>query len=139
MQSHGWEETELRRILVANELAPRAAREALAFAGADVPETSLQTALLLASELVTNSVRHGPTDGRIGFFVSIGRDRLRVEVSDGSPEGARPAKPSGAGGYGLAFVAALASRWGAGHDGDLNVTWFEVDLPLPGAANADLA
>src|SRR6187455_1988127 len=60
MQTSAWEATELRKSLAANEHAPKAARDALSFVGADIPEKPLQTALLLASELVTNSVVHGP-------------------------------------------------------------------------------
>ena len=70
---------------------------------------------------------------RVGVFVGVGRDRLRVEVSDGSAQGARPRSPSEEGGYGLALVASLASRWGAGREDGLNLTWFELDLPSPGA------
>jgi hypothetical protein len=66
-------------------------------------------------------------------FIGVGRDRMRVEVSDGSKQGARPKTPSEQGGYGLALVAELATRWGAGHQNSLNVTWFELDLPSPGA------
>ena len=69
----------------------------------------------------------------VGVFVGVGRDRLRVEVSDGSAQGARPRSPSEEGGYGLALVASLASRWGAGREDGLNLTWFELDLPSPGA------
>ena len=60
METSAWEATELRKALPANEHAPKAARDALSFVGADIPEEPLQTALLLASELVTNSVVHGP-------------------------------------------------------------------------------
>jgi transcriptional regulator with XRE-family HTH domain len=133
MASHAWEETELRKMFPANELAPRSAREALSYVGADIPQSSLDTALLLSSELVTNSVRHGPPNGRIGFFVAVARDRLRVEVADHSPHSARPKPPTEAGGFGLAFVDTLADRWGAGPRDGLNVAWFELDLPLPGA------
>ena len=35
-----------------------------------------------------------------------------------------------------AFVAEMASRWGSERDDGMNVTWFELDLPLPGATQA---
>lgn len=130
-----WEETELRKTLAANEHAPRSGREAVLFVGSGIPEALLETARLLASELVSNSVRHGPTGPKavIGFLVEVGRKRLRVEVSDGSAEGARSRQPDETGGYGLALVDAMASRWGSERQGDLNMTWFEIDLPHPGA------
>jgi transcriptional regulator with XRE-family HTH domain/anti-sigma regulatory factor (Ser/Thr protein kinase) len=125
-----WEAAELVKTFVADERAPRYAREALAAVAIDLPTPQVEIARLLVSELVTNSVLHGPTgaDVTIILFVGVGRDRLRVEVSDGATKRARPK----AGGYGLTLVAELASRWGAGRENDLNVTWFELDLPLPG-------
>ena len=137
MQTSSWEATELRKTLPANEHAPRAARDALSFVGADIPEEPLQTALLLASELVTNSVVHGPFDpSSVGLLISVERNILRVEVSDDSPHAAAPKTPGESGGLGLTFVAEMASRWGSGRDNGVNVTWFELDLPLPGATPA---
>ena len=56
-----WEETQLRRTLAANEHAPRSARDVVSFVGSGIPEETLEIARLLTSELVSNSVRHGPT------------------------------------------------------------------------------
>lgn len=125
-----WEAAELRKFFLADDLAPRHAREAVSVVAAGLPTEDLETARLLMSELVTNSVRHGPktAGATVGVFVGVGRDRLRAEVSDGSTEGARPRSPSEEGGYGLALVAALAARWGAGREDGVNVTWFELDL-----------
>jgi transcriptional regulator with XRE-family HTH domain/anti-sigma regulatory factor (Ser/Thr protein kinase) len=137
MQTSAWEATELRKSLAADEHAPKAARDALSFVGADIPEKPLQTALLLASELVTNSVVHGPPHpSTVGLLISVERTVLRVEVSDGSPHAATPKTRSEGGGLGLTFLAEMASRWGAGRDNGINVTWFELDLPLPGATPA---
>ena len=137
METSAWEATELRKALPANEHAPKAARDALSFVGAGIPEEPLQTALLLTSELVTNSVVHGPSGpSNVGLLISVERNVLRVEVSDGSPHAATPKAPSEDGGFGLTFVAEMASRWGAGSDDSVNVTWFELDLPLPGATSA---
>ncbi len=144
METSAWEATELRKALPANENAPKAARDALSFVGAEIPEEPLQTALLLASELVMNSVVHGPAGpsnvgpagpSNVGLLISVERNVLRVEVSDGSPHPATPKAPSEDGGLGLSFVAEMASRWGSERDDGLNVTWFELDLPLPGASS----
>ena len=137
METSAWEATELRKALAADENAPKAARKALSFVGADIPEEPLQTALLLASELVTNSVVHGPASpSTVGLLISVERNVLRVEVSDGSPHAATLRAPSEDGGLGLTFVAEMASRWGSARDDRVNVTWFELDLPLPGASQA---
>jgi len=132
----GWEAAGLRKSFAADERAPRSAREALSVVADDLPEGVVENARLLVSELVTNSVRHGPSAAgeTVGMNVSVERNRLRVEVADRSPTGARPRTPGHNGGYGLTIVAQLASRWGAGREGDLNVTWFELDLPSPGIA-----
>ena len=37
------------------------------------------------------------------------------------------------GGYGLIFVEQLSSRWETERQDDGNLTWFEIDLPAPGA------
>ena len=139
MQTSAWEATELRKSLHANESAPRAAREALSFVGADLPAAPLETARLLISELVTNSVVHGPSgpSSSVGLYVSVERNVLRVEVSDDSPQGAIPRAPGEDGGFGLAFVAAMSSRWGSGRTDGLNVTWFELDVAVPGGAPSD--
>ena len=137
MQTSAWEAAELRKTLPATKHAPKAARDALSFVGADIPEEQLQTALLLASELVTNSVVHGPFDpSTVGLVIGVERNVLRVEVSDGSPHAATLKPQSEGGGLGLTFVAEMASRWGSGRDAGGNVTWFELDLPLPGATTA---
>lgn len=132
--TEAWEEAQLHKVVAADELAPKHARDAVSVAATGISTERLDTARLLASELVTNSVRHGPkTDvATIAAFIRVRRDRLRVEVSDGSAKGVRPRTPSPDGGYGIALVAELASRWGSGRERGVNMTWFELDLPLPG-------
>jgi transcriptional regulator with XRE-family HTH domain len=90
MESNSWEEVELRRSYPATQLAPRAAREAFAVVVADLPDEQIAIGRLLVSELVSNSVRHGPSDAgaKVGIFVGVERNRLRVEVSDASPDAA---------------------------------------------------
>jgi transcriptional regulator with XRE-family HTH domain len=139
MLSVAWEDAELRKSLPVNSMAPRAARKALRLVAEGVPDDELATAELLLSELVTNSVRHGPSgpSAKVGVVIEVERNLLRAEVSDGSPGGAtpRPPDPEGdGGGYGLLLLESLASQWGSRREGTLNVTWFELELPLPGAA-----
>jgi serine phosphatase RsbU (regulator of sigma subunit) len=85
--------------------------------------------VLLATELVTNAVRHGR--GEVAVRLWPGPDVVRVEVSDANPHRPEP------GGYdldaedgrGLLIVGALSSRWGtaplAGGAG--KTVWFELD------------
>lgn len=56
--------------------------------------------------------------------------RLRVEVSDGSPELPVPrgARPSDENGRGLALVEARAVAWGADARPDGKTTWFEIGV-----------
>ena len=74
-----------------------------------------------------------PGSAVIDLMVEVERKRLRVEVCDGSAGGARPRPPDENGGWGLNLVDTLASRWGTRRSGELNVSWFEVDLPKPGS------
>jgi transcriptional regulator with XRE-family HTH domain len=137
VDSEPWAPAELRRTLTANTEAARAAREAVAFVTEGIPEQELETARLLATELVTNSVRHGPNSSKatVELFVKVERDRLRIEVRNRSRTPARPKPPNYEGGYGLALVDAMSSRWGTDLRDGRNTTWFELDLPLPGQAN----
>ena len=132
--SEPWMPAELRRTLPADPQAPRTAREAVTFVTEEIPEPAAQTARLLVSELVTNSLRHGPQapGTTIELAVEIARNRLRIEVADRSPTPAEPKTPSHEGGYGLALVDAMASRWDTAQRDGWNITWFELDLPRPG-------
>ena len=133
--STAWEASRTAQGFPVDEDAPRHAREAMSAVGIGLPSDELETARLLVSGLVTNSVRHSPRieGATVGVFIGVDRDRLRVEVSDGATEGASSKTPTEEGGYGLALMAALATRWGGGREGGLNVTWFELDLPSPGS------
>lgn len=127
-----WAPGELRKAFPASERTPRAARDAVSLVAGDIPTEALETARLLTSELVTNSVVHGPP-AIVGVFIDVGRDRIRIEISDEADSPPRAAPPGREGGYGLTLVEALASRWDTAREGDRNVTWFELDLPAPGA------
>ena len=91
-----------------------------------------ETALLLVSELATNAIRHGSPPVRLSL--RLDRDRLRVEVSDGSP--ALPTltypEPGQIGGRGLQIVQLLAARWGATASSCRlgKTVWFELSRML---------
>jgi anti-sigma regulatory factor (Ser/Thr protein kinase) len=103
------------------------ARQAIASqVGESLPGPRLSQLLATVSELVTNSVKHGPgepihvsvrvsNDGTIfGRVEDGGRGRVAIR------EGVDPIE----GGMGLKLVEAFTDRWGV-EDGTTNV-WFEI-------------
>ena len=119
--------TTLRVDIARDARAPAAAREALtSLEGAVAPEL-IPDAKLLASELVTNSVKYGGSGPVTLAAVSNGPAHLRVEVIDqgiGFVPVARDKPKTDVGGWGLHLVEALSDRWGV-HDGSTHV-WFEI-------------
>ncbi len=106
--------------------APRIARDWLAELLADELEAeTLETARLLASELVTNAVVHGK--GAITVRAQVHSSSLFVEVVD-EGHGFRWVLPEDnlgrGGGWGLSIVAAESDRWGT-RPGRTQV-WFEL-------------
>ena len=92
-------------------------------------------AVLLVSEIFSNSVRHSGS-GAAGETVAVraGGGVVRVEVTDragpGTPE-LRPASRDAEGGRGLQLVAGLAAPWGwRRRRGGWLVTWFELQAKL---------
>jgi anti-sigma regulatory factor (Ser/Thr protein kinase) len=88
------------------------------------------TAVLLASELVTNSVRHSGSRqfGQTITITAILQDsEVRVEVTDSSGPtvpAMRAADEIAEGGRGLQLVQALAATWGYWRDDSRTTTWF---------------
>jgi anti-sigma regulatory factor (Ser/Thr protein kinase) len=85
---------------------------------------------LIASELVTNSVRHGPGEP-IELEITVNDDGLvRGEVEDrgeGEVKIREPTRDGAGGGFGLRIVEALADRWGVYED--RTKVWFEMSSP----------
>lgn len=99
------------------ELSPRpesvaAARRFVAAQIIDLPVDLQDLAQLCVSELATNCVLHAGTAFTIR--VTTADSVVRVEVSDASPNPARPRTPSSteAHGRGLQIVSRLAHDWG---------------------------
>ncbi|AUY47790.1 ATP-binding protein [Streptomyces sp. CB01881] len=95
---------------------------------ADSPPTT-DDIVLVAAELLSNAVRHG--GGPRDLDLTRHGDRLRVRVTDRSPEPPRlgTRRPGQIGGHGLVIVDRLAVRWGCYPDGGGKAVW--ADLPLP--------
>jgi O-antigen/teichoic acid export membrane protein/anti-sigma regulatory factor (Ser/Thr protein kinase) len=103
----------------------------------------LATIQLLASEIVTNAVRHGDVeeDGAVHVALTVVGERVRVEVRDsgrqGQPVGREPDLEAGKG-FGLHLVNELAARWSADRTPELCV-WFELDCTPAATTTANLA
>jgi hypothetical protein len=91
----------------------------------------LQDARLLASELVTNSVRHGDLESGtpIVLRMDLTAKTLRLEVENAGTAGAVTSRSvgrrKGDGGYGLELVELLSTRWGVSRDHNTSV-WLEM-------------
>lgn len=121
-------------------MAASVARHAVAGLAPFLQPGVIDNAVLLVSELVTNSVRHAglPTEACIEFSVRASTEVLMVEVADCGQgfDHTGPIRPraaagmDAASGWGLFLVDQIADRWGAVQvDGETRV-WFELS---PGA------
>jgi two-component sensor histidine kinase len=119
--------TDTREMLLALEPRPESARLARrALHAHGLHEDIEHTVSLLATEMVSNAVRHAAlrSDQRIVFFARLHEDFARVEVADPGigfdPDHVETE------GYGLKLLAKLAARWGVDSTKGCRV-WFEVD------------
>ena len=97
-----------------------------------------ENAELLVSELVTNALRHGDGQARLGVATRDGS--VRIEVEDGGAAAPRVRRPqaSDEGGRGLHLISELSSRWGTAPTENGKVVWFELALTgFPGATGTD--
>lgn len=88
----------------------------------------MQVIVLLASELVSNAVKHANA-ALIEIRCEVVPRSVRVEVADGGPGfDAIPAvlNPDTVGGWGLRLVDELSTRWGIVDATGARV-WFEID------------
>jgi anti-sigma regulatory factor (Ser/Thr protein kinase) len=120
----------LRLSIAGGPRAPARARAWLQNAAAWLPNELEANLLLLTSELINNSVRHGRVDESdvIDIEVRATADVVRARVSDPGP-GFVPRERAGAiddpGGWGLVLVDRLAERWGV-HNDERTSVWFEL-------------
>lgn len=128
------ETTEAVLLLPADVSAPARARHALTELAADDPRLR-DHVVLLATELVTNSLRHGglEPDDEIELRARREDGRMRVEVHDPGRSGQEPKlridprSRDGEGGLGLRLVEQVAEAWGAERvPGDGVRAWFVV-------------
>jgi anti-sigma regulatory factor (Ser/Thr protein kinase) len=94
--------------------------------------SKLYEAELLASELVTNAVRHAIVgEGaaiQLGIEVEPGTVRISVEDAGAGFDLSKvvPRSPDDSGGWGLFLIETLADRWGIDASPPHTV-WFEID------------
>ncbi|MFD9591162.1 ATP-binding protein [Kitasatospora sp. NPDC059973] len=88
--------------------------------------------VLLVAELVANTLLHA--DGPLELVLDATGQRLRIEVSDGSPVlpvAREPHLPARPGGHGLHIIACTSDRWGAALQSWGKTVWAEIDAPAP--------
>lgn len=118
---------------------PRSAREARAWVHSTLamvlPPSVVETAELLASELVTNALWHAGTE--LSVHLRHDRSSVRIEVHDGDvetiahthvPNGTLHQRVLNEGGRGLFLVEALADRWGVNRHAWGKSVWCELSL-----------
>jgi anti-sigma regulatory factor (Ser/Thr protein kinase) len=90
-----------------------------------------EDARLVISELVTNAMRYGTGSGIVCRLV-IARERLLIEVTDGSAElpQVREVAPSEESGRGMFIVDQLADDWGISVD--RTSVWCTLTVPAQG-------
>lgn len=116
--------------LVYRAQTPADARHFVRDALMNAPAVAVDVAELLTSEIVTNAMVHARLPSAVIGLVDLG-DGVRIEVHDTSADLPRldpstdPVEP---GGYGLAIVDQMASRWGVDQRAEGKVVWFELTL-----------
>ncbi|GAA2136412.1 ATP-binding protein [Kitasatospora kazusensis] len=95
--------------------------------GAGTGSEAVDDVLLLVSELLANAALHGC--GPRSLLLDATAERLRIEVTDGSPALPSPRLPHQPGrpsGHGLFIVQRLSDRWGATPDAEGKTVWVEI-------------
>jgi anti-sigma regulatory factor (Ser/Thr protein kinase) len=116
-----------------DESSPAEARRSLEALRPRLNDLLVDDAVLLVSEVVSNSVRHASLDETDAIEVRIrgSHSKLRVDVSDPGPgfdpDRVRPLGHNG--GWGLHLLDRLATRWGVERN-DVTRVWFEVASPV---------
>jgi two-component sensor histidine kinase len=90
----------------------------------------LEDLMLLVTELVTNSVRHGsPGPAGVGVVLGVTESSVRLEVTDagrGFSPGSEEDLSDPSSGWGLYLVDRLATSWGTEAAGEGTRVWLEL-------------
>jgi transcriptional regulator with XRE-family HTH domain/anti-sigma regulatory factor (Ser/Thr protein kinase) len=123
-----WHAGHFRKRFPATELAPALARAAFATTAVGIPAEQFDVALLLTSELVTNSIEHGDS-AWVDLAIVVDERCVRIEVSDSGHGAIRMRASDDSSGWGLTLVGELATRWGVERRPVGKTIWIELDLP----------
>jgi anti-sigma regulatory factor (Ser/Thr protein kinase) len=120
MSARGAEPEMVEAVLPLNVQAPAAARFVVAdFLRHRLPSRLVETAQLIISELVSNSLRHNsaPQDQAVAIRVASERGTWRLEVEDPGGGGVLAPDPerAAAGRLGMNLVQSLSECWGVEH------------------------
>ncbi|MDI9888372.1 ATP-binding protein [Streptomyces sp. HNM0645] len=103
-------------------------------AGWDLPTESLEVALLVISELITNAIVHAlpPATLRLRCSENEGPRTLRIDVTDGGPS-SQVWRPTGElesdeHGRGIGIVVALSASYGTYAHRDRVTRWAELSM-----------
>jgi len=109
--------------------SPAEARRSLEALRPELNDLLVDDAVLLVSEIVSNSVRHASLDKSDAIQVLVrGSDSmLHVDVIDPGPgfDPERVEPSAREGGWGLRLLDRLATRWGVERN-DVTKVWFEL-------------
>jgi len=116
---------------------PEHVREARAFVAKALGDLhrTLDTAVLLTSELVTNAVMHSTSrcaGGTVSILIMESSGGLRIEVADEGSELSAPVVRGdvyASDGHGLFLVQTLADQWGYLRDDHGTTVWFWLGSP----------
>jgi len=113
--------------------SPAEARRSLEALRPSLDDHLVDDAMLLVSEIVSNSVRHASLDLSDAIQVRIrgSNSMLHVDVVDSGPGFDPDALPVTRtnGGWGLRLLDRLSSRWGVERN-DVTRVWFELTSPV---------
>jgi anti-sigma regulatory factor (Ser/Thr protein kinase) len=113
-----------------DDTAPAKGRRVLEGLAGRVPDTTLDDARLLLTELMTNAIRHAGErqDETISVLIRAAPSELFVEVADrGRGFGPADAVSAAGAGWGLFLLDRLAQSWGVGEaEGGGAVVWFRL-------------
>lgn len=116
-----------------DENSPAEARRSLEALRPSLNDHLVDDAVLLVSEIVSNSVRHASLDKKDAIQLRVrGSDStLQVDVIDPGPgfDPERVGPSEREGGWGLRLVDRLATRWGVERN-DVTKVWFELTAPV---------
>ena len=101
--------------------------------GWGIAEDVIDDASLLASELMSNAVKHG--GGVVDMQIEAEDGLLHVGVRDdaGGVPTVSQADATSSGGRGMWIVQSIAQDWGTDPDGAGKTVWFDLSLRQPTA------